>query len=186
MSKSGQPQTECSLGAYKPIAARPAIADTRSDVGCLEGDLIVAARKACAIVTVSDRAGRYCWLADFPEDHRAEATLGALLEISDRIPCQHRLTLTWDQRREMARWADLEASWGIETYLAEPHHPWQRSTNEAGNALLRRYAAKGSDLGVYGPGNLRAIETRINTMPHPVLAWSTAQTLYTTAVAITG
>jgi IS30 family transposase len=134
---------------------------------------------------VSDRAGRYCWLAGFPEDHRAEATLGALLEISDRIPSQHRLTLTWNQRRETARRADLEAPCGIETYFAEPHHPWQRPTNENCNALLRRYVGKSTGLGVYGPGDLRAIATPITTMPRPILASSTAHTSYTTAVAIT-
>jgi IS30 family transposase len=118
--------------------------------------------------------------------HSAEATLAGLVELVERIPRQLRLTLTWDQGREMARWADLENLCGIDVYFAEPHHPWQRPTNENGNGLLRRYVGKGTDLSVYTPTDLRAIEARINTMPRRSLQWSTAHDVYTRAVAMTG
>ncbi|MDA8358786.1 MAG: hypothetical protein M0Z95_21390 [Actinomycetota bacterium] len=55
-------------------------------MGHFEGDLITGAYNRSAIVTVFDRTSRYLWLADFPEDHGAEATLAALCEILERIP----------------------------------------------------------------------------------------------------
>ncbi|MGH9076496.1 MAG: IS30 family transposase [Acidimicrobiales bacterium] len=184
--KSQQPPPKSPLGAFRPIASRPAVAAGRSEVGHLEGDLIIGAAGASAIATVFDRASRHMWLADLPEGHGAPATLAGLVELVERIPAPLRRSLTWDQGREMARWADLEALCGIDVYFAEAHHPWQRPTNEAGNGLLRRYVGKGTNLNVFGPADLRTIEQRINTMPRRSLHWSTAHAVYTAAVAITG
>lgn len=179
------PTTTGPLGQFTLIGARPAAAETRAEVGHFEGDLICGAFNRSAIATVFDRASRYLWLADFPEDHGADATLAALVELLDRIPEWLRRTLTWDQGREMARHHELAALAGIEVYFAEPHSPWQRPTNENGNGLLRRYVGKATNLAVYTEADLRAIETRINTMPRRSLGWSTATQVYDAAVALT-
>lgn len=183
----GETPTKTSpLGQFNLIGLRPAIAEERTEVGHLEGDLIVGSFNRSAIVTVFDRASRYLWLADLPEDHGAEATLAALVELIDRIPVPLRRTLTWDQGREMARHHDLAQLCGIDVYFAEPHSPWQRPTNENGNGLIRRFVGKGTDLAVYTPDDLRRIEHRINTIPRRSLDWSTAHDRYHAAVAMTG
>ena len=190
MAKGEQPQRKSPLGAFKPIADRPAIAGGRSEPGHLEGDLILGAGNRSAIITVFDRATRATWLADLPEDHGASSTLAGLIELCERIPPELRKTLTWDQGREMARWADLEAACNIEVYFAEPHHPWQRPTNENGNGLLRRYVGKGTDLSRFTPEDLRRIETRLNTMPRRIFQWKSSQDIqrcsYTSSDAMTG
>ena len=180
------PATTGPLGLFNLIGLRPADADGRERVGHLEGDLIVGAFNRSAIATVFDRASRHLWLADFPEDHGADATLAALVELIDRIPEPLRLTLTWDQGREMARHRDLAELAGIDIYFAEPHSPWQRPTNENGNGLIRRYVGKSTNLATFTADDLRAIEHRINTMPRRSLHWSTAATVYGHAVAMTG
>ncbi|MBI2709475.1 MAG: IS30 family transposase [Actinobacteria bacterium] len=174
------------LGAFNLIGARPEVAAGRDQVGHLEGDLIVGAFNRSAIITVFDRASRHLWLADLPEGHGAAAVLAGLVELVERIPAALRRTLTWDQGREMARHAELAALAGIDVYFADPHSPWQRPTNENGNGLLRRYVGKGTNLAVFNPADLRAIEHRINTMPRRIHHWSTAAQVYTAAVAMTG
>jgi len=174
------------LGLFNLIGARPAEADARSEVGHFEGDLIVGSFNRSAIVTVFDRASRYVLLADLPEGHTADAVLAALDELFDWVPDQLRLTLTWDQGREMARHHDLAELAGIGVFFANPHAPWERPTNENGNGLLRRYVGKGTDLSVFTPADLRAIETRLNTMPRRSLGWETAANRYDAAVAMTG
>jgi IS30 family transposase len=174
------------LGDFALITQRPEIALQRTEPGHLEGDLIIGERNRSALATVFDRMSRKLWLADLLEGYGADETLAAVAEILQRIPEVHRRTLTWDQGREMARHHDLAELCGIDVYFAEPHSPWQRPTNENGNGLIRRYVGKGTDLSIYTPEDLRAIEHRINTMPRRSLHWSTADEVYSRAVAMTG
>jgi IS30 family transposase len=181
--RGAEPTTTGPLGKFNLIGLRPEIAAGRSEVGHLEGDLILGAFNRSAIATVFDRASRYVWLAGFHGDHGADETLAAVAEILDRIPEELRRTLTWDQGREMARHATLAELCGIDIFFADPHSPWQRPTNENGNGLLRRYVGKGTDLGAYTTEDLRAIEDRLNTMPRRVLGWSSAARIYEAAVS---
>ncbi len=169
-----------SLGTFTSISARPLIADLRVEVGHLEGDLIVGAYNRSALITLFDRASRYLWLSRIAAK-TADAAFEALLGTLNRIPELLRLTLTWDQGSEMARHHELAAETGIDIYIADPHSPWQRPTNENGNAHVRRYVGKGTDLSVFTTHDLRAIETRINTTPRRILGWATATDLYTAA-----
>ncbi len=134
-------------------------------VEALDGDLVVGANNRPALVTAFDRMSRKLWVAELSDGYGADETLAAVGEIIDRIPEELRHTLAWDQGREMARHRELAEIFGIDAYFCDPHSPWQRPTNENGNGLLRRYVGKGTDLSIYGPDELRAIEHRINTMP---------------------
>lgn len=175
-----------SLGSFNLIGLRPAIADQRVEVGHLEGDLIVGAYNRSAIATMFDRASRCVWLTKLPHAKSAAGVLEALVRTFRRIPPQLRLTLTWDQGSEMARHLELAERCGIDIYFAEPKAPWQRPTNENGNAIVRRFVGKGTDLSIYTTRDLRTIETRINTIPRRSLNWATAHDVYTAAVAMTG
>ena len=174
-----------SLGSFNLIGLRPEIATQRVQVGHLEGDLIVGAYNRSAIATMFDRMSRYVWLTKLPHAKNADGVLDALVKTLRRIPAHLRLTLTWDQGSEMARHLELAQRCAIDIYFAEPKAPWQRPTNENGNAIVRRYVGKGTDLSTFTNQDLRAIETRINTIPRRSLHWATADDLYTAAVAIT-
>jgi IS30 family transposase len=174
-----------SLGSFNLIGLRPKIAAQRIEVGHIEGDLIVGAYNRSAIATLFDRTSRYVWLTKLPHAKSADGVLAALIATLRRIPSHLRVTLTWDQGSEMARHLELAERCGIDIYFAEPKAPWQRPTNENGNALVRRYVGKGTDLSIYTTTDLRAIERRINTIPRRSLNWATANDLYTAAVAMT-
>jgi len=167
------------------ISERPAAAQNRAEIGHLEGDLIVGSGHKSALITVFDRYSRRLWLGRLPSGHSAPVTLRALTKLLRRIPPPQRLTLTWDQGGEMRLYTDLEKRVGITVYFADPHSPWQRPTNENGNGLIRRYVGKGTDLSKFTNADLRAIETRINTMPRRIHNWDSAQTIYDQNVAMT-
>jgi len=82
----------------------------------------------------------------------------------------------------MARHAELSVKPRIDIFFAEPHHRWQRPSNEAFNGLLRRYVAKGTNLAVYSQSDLDAISHRINTMPRRIHHWRSAADRYSPAV----
>lgn len=181
-----QPKTPSShsLGEFNSISTRPKIAEERTEVGHLEGDLIVGAFNRSALITVFDRTSRKLWL-ERVASKTAEATLTSLLRLFNRIPLHLRRTMTWDQGAEIARWIELSQRRNIDIYIADPKAPWQRPTNENGNALVRRYVGKGTDLKTYTTKDLRAIEHRINTIPRRVLGWATANDIYNAHVAMT-
>lgn len=179
------PASTHSLGEFNLITTRPAVAAERVEVGHLEGDLIVGAYNRSALITVFDRASRHLWLAALPNGKRADGVRDATIGLLRRLPVELRRTLTWDQGSEMALHRDLGEVCGIDIYFAEPKSPWQRPTNENGNALVRRYVGKGTDLSIYTNRDLQRIEQRINTIPRRSLNWATAHDTYTAAVAMT-
>ena len=72
-------------------------------------------------------------------DCSAEATLEAFTRKFRHVPPCVRRTLTYDQGKEMARHKLLAKRVKINVYFADPHSPWQRSTNENTNGLIREY-----------------------------------------------
>lgn len=121
--------------------------EDRSEPGHWEGDLILVSANASAIVRLVERTSRLNLLGDLPEGHDAGSVLACVVELFDRVPLQLRPSLTWDQGRDMARWAELAELAQTAVFFAEPHSPWQRPSNEAFNGLVRRYVGKGTDLG---------------------------------------
>jgi hypothetical protein len=85
-----------SPGLWRPSAERLVIADARTEVGYLEGDLIAGAYNPSAMITVFDSVFWHLWLADLFDGHGARAGLAALCEILERGPERFRRTLTWD------------------------------------------------------------------------------------------
>jgi IS30 family transposase len=166
-----------SLQDFRPIAERPAIALERSEVGHLEGDLITGAYNRSAMITIFDRASRRLWLAK-TTDKSADAVYSALVKTLSTIPAEMRRTLAWDQGSELARHRDLETACDIKVYIADKNSPWQRPTNENGNAFVRRYVGKGTDLNAISNQRRRWIEHRINTTPRRSLGWDTANITY--------
>ena len=166
------------LGPIRPLSTRPVAAALRRP-GHWEGDLIIGSKNRSAIVTLACRASRFTLLADLPEGHSAPEVTAALVEAFDRVPPHMRSTLTWDQGREMAAWADTEALIeGLTIYFCDPHSPWQRPTNENTNGILRRWLPKGTDLNLHSRADLDRIEHDINTMPRRLHYGKSAQNVF--------
>lgn len=180
------PGRKSPLGEFNLITKRPAEVAERRRPGHWEGDLIIGAANASAILTLVERTSRFNLLGNLDDGYSADAVLACLVELFDRVPTGMARTLTWDQGREMAGHAEFARMTGIDVYFAEPHHPWQRGSNEAFNGLLRRYVGKGTDLTVYSQSDLDAFSHRINTMPRRIHHWESAKDRYDAAVALTG
>ena len=54
----------------------------------------------------------------------------ALIEQMGHLPVHLRRSLTWARGLEMAQHASITATLSMPVYFCDPHHPWQRGTNE--------------------------------------------------------
>ena len=146
--------------------------------GHWERDLIVGKANLTAAVTLAERTSRYTVTAALPDGYGAPQVAAAAAAALGRQPAALVRSLTWDQGREMARWADVEAALGIEVFFCEPRSPWQRPTNEHTNGLLRRWLPKGTSLDI-AQLRLAVIEDNLNHMPRRLHHWQSAADIYT-------
>jgi IS30 family transposase len=155
------------------IDQRPAEAEGRLVAGHWEGDLIVGRGHGSAIGTLVERASRYLLLVHLPAGHTAPVMLEALTASMNALPSALKRSLTWDQGVEMGAHHLFTGTTGIPVYFCQRASPWQRGSNENANGLLRQYLPKGTDLSVYGRGDLDAVAARLNARPRKTLGWLT-------------
>ncbi len=113
-----------------------------------EGDLIKGGQNASAVGTLVERRSLFVTLAKVDNASAAAAEQG-FSHALNRIDAQRRLSMTYDQSKEMACHETLAKKTGIKIYFADPNSPWQLGLNENTNGLLRQYLPKGTDLSVY-------------------------------------
>jgi IS30 family transposase len=157
------------------IRERPAEVEGRLVPGHWEGDLIKGAGNRSSIGTLVERTSRkLVKLADAKAETARDGFAAGLLA----VPAPLRLTLTYDQGKEMARHRELAALTGLRVYFADPHAPWQRGSNENTNGLLRQYLPKGTDLSVFSQAELDAIAARLNSRPRKTLGFATPDEVF--------
>jgi len=152
------------------IHLRPPQIDERVVPGHWEGDTIKGSGNASAVGTLVERTTLFVTLAKLT-DGTAHSAVAGFSRVLNRIDAQKRLSMTYDQGREMAAHAKLSDRNGIAVYFADPHSPWQRGINENTNGLLRQYLPKGADLSVLSQKDLDDIAFDLNVRPRKSLGW---------------
>ncbi len=160
------------------IHDRPPEVDERLVPGHWEGDLIKGAHNRSAVGTLVERTSLFTVLSKM-NGASAEAALQGFSYVLNRIKAHQRLSMTYDQGREMAAHQQLTEATGVKVYFADPHSPWQRGLNENTNGLLRQYLPKGTDLSEYTQEDLDSIAWRLNTRPRKSLGFRCPAEIFT-------
>ena len=160
------------------IHDRPPEVEARLVPGHWEGDLIKGAQNRSAVGTLVERTTLFTGLSRM-DDASAEAALSGFCSVLNRIERQKRLSLTYEQGREMAAHHRLTDATGGKGYFADPHSPWPRGLNENTNGLLRQCLPKGSDLSGFTQEELDAIAWKLNTRPRKSLGFRCPAELFT-------
>ena len=160
------------------IHDRPPEVEERLIPGHWEGDLIKGAYNRSAVGTLVERTTLFTVLSKM-EDASAESAVKGFSRVLNRIDAQKRLSMTYDQGREMAQHQRLTEATGVKVYFADPHSPWQRGINENTNGLLRQYLPKGDDLSAYTQAQLDAIAWQLNTRPRKSMGFRCPAELFT-------
>ncbi len=102
----------------------------------------------------------------------------ALTTSMTTLPEQLRKTLTWDRGKELSGHAQFALDTGTRVFVADPHSPWQRPTNEITNGLLHQYFPKGTDLSRWSAEDLEAVALAINNRPRKIHDWRTPAVVF--------
>jgi len=117
--------------------------------------------------TLVERTSRLLMLVKLSE-FKPASSVNVMQAFSDKllgIAPPMRQSMTYDQGREMAMHKELRHHTGIAVYFCDSHSPWQRSSNENNNGLVRQYLSKGTDLSGFSQEQLDAIADQINNRP---------------------
>ncbi len=89
-----------------------------------------------------------------------------------KLPGKFRM-ITSDNGCEFHGYKRIESRSGVEFYFANPHHSWERGTNENTNGLIRQYLPKGMNLDSLTQAECNRIAKILNTRPRKRHDWKT-------------
>jgi len=150
------------------IEERPKEAEDRIIPGHWEGDLIIGKNNRSALGTLVERTTRTTILVPV-KSKRAEEVARAFAKEVKKLPQQMKLTLTYDQGREMAEHKLFTKLTGVRVYFAHPRSPWERGTNENTNGLIRQFFPKGTDFNKVSRYEVKKAQNLLNGRPRAAL-----------------
>ena len=150
------------------IEERPKEVADRIIPGHWEGDLIIGRYNRSALGTLVERTTRTTILVPI-KNREAETVARAFAKEAKKLPQQMKLSLTYDQGREMAEHKLFTKLTGIKVYFAHPKSPWERGTNENTNGLIRQFFPKGTDFNKVSRYEVKKAQHLLNGRPRAAL-----------------
>lgn len=174
----------------RSIEERPADVKQRIEVGHWEMDTVVSGKKGKArLLVLSERATRKEIIVKIP-DGKAISVIRALDKLERKMGANFSRvfrSITCDNGSEFADHEDIERSarqkgtMRTTLYYCHPYTASERGTNENINRMIRRHFPKGTNFDLVTPGQVKQVETWINTYPRAVLGYASAQDIFDSA-----
>jgi len=161
-------QNERKIEDMLSIEERPKEVESRIIPGHWEGDLIVGKNNRSALGTLVERTSRTTILIPI-KNREAETVAKAFAKEVKKLPIQMKLSMTYDQGREMARHKLFTNITGVKVYFAHPRSPWERGTNENTNGLIRQFFPKGTDFHKVSRYEVKKVQDLLNGRPRQAL-----------------
>ncbi len=152
------------------IEERPKEAADRIIPGHWEGDLIIGKNNRSALGTLVERTTRTTILVPV-KNREAETVAKAFAKEVKKLPGQMKLSMTYDQGREMAQHKLFTNISGIKVYFAHPRSPWERGTNENTNGLIRQFFPKGTDFNKVSRYEVKKVQSLLNGRPRATIGF---------------
>jgi IS30 family transposase len=165
------------LASKRLITERPAIVESRAELGHWEADTMLGASQAgpCVFSMVERKSG-YLLLGQLAQ--RTSAFVNARARQLIRAQSRPVQTITVDNGTEFHEYKQLEQHTGTRFYFATPHHAWERGTNENTNGLVRQYLPKRQSMAHLTQHDCNRIAAKLNRRPRKRLSFRTPEECY--------
>jgi IS30 family transposase len=163
------------VAGKRPITARPAVVETRTQLGHWEADTVVGPGRPCILSLVERKTG-YVVIGQL----RARTTAAVNRRATALIQAQRHpvRTITADNGTEFHDYPAIERATGTRFYFATPHHAWERGTNENTNGLIRQYLPKRRSMATLTQPDCDRIAAQLNRRPRKRLGYRTPEECY--------
>ena len=155
----------------RPLSERPLQIEARKQVGHWECDTVIGANHKGAVVTMVERKSGYGVIAKVTSK-TSELVSSAIVDKLKPMAVRVK-TLTFDNGKEFAAHAHIDAQLQSTTYFARPFASWERGSNENFNGLLRQYIPKKRSMSTVSDEEIKMIQNRLNNRPRKRLGFKT-------------
>ena len=159
------------LRGKRYISERPEYIKDRLELGHWEGDTVMGKDRHQCILTLVERKSRANRIVKLNNRTAINVTTAVIALIS-KEPDLFK-TITFDNGTEFHGYKEIERATSVICYFANPHHPWERGSNENFNGLLRQYFPKGKSLSYIGNCKVAVISDKLNNRPRKRLGFKT-------------
>lgn len=163
---------------HQTIAERPKAAETRSQFGHWEGDLVYSSFHKVYIVTLVDRRSRYL-LTGISKSKKPQEIAEVFYGMLKSLPPKLVRTVTLDRGKEFAEHFEVTSRLPhVKFFFAHPSSPWERGLNENTNGLLRQYVPKYTYKVPFSEELLRIFTDKLNLRPRKCLNWRSPSEIF--------
>lgn len=159
------------LRGKRYISERPEYIKDRLELGHWEGDTVMGKDRHQCILTLVERKSRANRIVKLNNRTAINVTT-AIIALIAKEPDLFK-TITFDNGTEFHGYKEIEKATSVICYFANPHHPWERGSNENFNGLLRQYFPKGKSLSYIGNSKVAVISDKLNNRPRKRLGFKT-------------
>ena len=181
-NKNKEKRVSKQIPAEKSIEYRPKEANTRTEEGHWEGDLIVGKQGTKTVLfTLTERKTRQEIIIKLP-NKKTETIAIAMDKLEKRYGSKfYKMfkSITFDNGVEFMGYKGIEKSCRIKSkrtnvYYAHPYCSGERGTNENNNRLIRRWIPKGTDITKIKTSFIKEIEDWINNYPRAMFDYKSS------------
>ncbi len=160
------------------IEERPKAAETRSQFGHWEGDLVYSSFHKVYIVTLVDRRSRYL-LTGISNSKKPKEIAEVFYKMLKDLPPERVRSITLDRGKEFAEHSEVTSKLPhVQFFFAHPASPWERGLNENTNGLLRQYVPKHTYKVPFSHDLLLTFTDKLNRRPRKCLYWKSPYELF--------
>jgi len=164
------------LAGKRHISERPAAAENRSRKGHWEIDTVMGHGNKHCIVSLVDRKTGYLKIGKLTA-RTTEQTAWRTIALIKQSGFPFR-SITADNGTEFHTYKEIEKATGVKFYFANPHHSWERGTNENTNGLIRQYLPKRTSMARLTQQQCNVIAEKLNNRPRKRYDYKTPKEMF--------